>query len=350
MGRFDPTGPVDVPGLEHSVANLSWGVLTGALGPSDGTAGAGSNVPSALGVLRHAIIYAGVPSEIEEAFCVLEQHVMLNDQLYPVALATLPFLFDTLRRGSPIGGRIAELVARYALLAHTLDKPLAGRLLQIVGDSAGEIVRWFGKSASHDRALGALALHVPALREVFIAAVEGAERVSPETLLALLAIGEAPGESIELATAMLDRADALDAGQSAPAPDDIARMSAAAFLARFANPTPELAARIDAALPPSAPGALKRHVHSLWTPEVSRPSVAPKLFDAEVVFTGKKLVVVRTNAKSVTLPLIDAELVKGDRLQVGLTSHGQPKLAVITDWRGNVRVIDFDAAAQATQG
>ena len=46
MGRFEPTGKVEVPGLEHSVADLPWGVLRGALGPSDGTAGALSNVPS----------------------------------------------------------------------------------------------------------------------------------------------------------------------------------------------------------------------------------------------------------------------------------------------------------------
>jgi len=335
MGRFDPTGPIDVPGLEHSVANLSWGVLSGALGPSDGSAGLGSNVPSALGVLRHAVIYAGLPLEIEEAFSVLEQHVMLKDQLYPVSLATLPFLFDTLRRGSPVGGRIAELVARYGLLAHTLDKPLDERLLRIIGDSAGEIVRWLGKGANYDRALGALAIHVPALREVFLAAVEGAEKLSPEALLALLELGKAPGESIEIATAMLDGADATD----------LQRMAAAAFLAKLAPSSPDLATRIDAALPLSASGALKRHLHGLWNPVIVRPNVAPKLFDAQVVFTGKKLVVVKTNDKSVTLPWIGAELAKGERLQVGLTAHGEPKLAVVTDWNGNVRVIDFDANA-----
>jgi hypothetical protein len=337
VGRFDPTGPVDVPGLEHSVANLSWGVLTGALGPSDGTAGAGSNVPSALGVLRHAVIYAGLPTEIEDAFGVLEQHVMLNGQLYPVSLATLPFLFDTLRRKSPVGGRIAELVARYAGAADTLDKTLAKRLLLIITDQAGEIVRWFGRDAAFDRAFGALAITVPALREVFLAAVEGAERLSPEALLALLQLGEAPGDSVAIALAMLDGADATD----------LARMCAAAFLARFGDHPADVRARIDAALPPSAPGALRRHVHALWTPVVSRPSVAPKLYDAEVVFTGKKLVVVRTGTKSVTLPWTGAEVARGDRLQVGLTSHGEPKLAVVTEPNGTVRVIDFDAAAQA---
>ena len=43
--------------LEHSVVELPWNVLRGALGPSDGSAGAASNVPSALAVLRHAQLY-----------------------------------------------------------------------------------------------------------------------------------------------------------------------------------------------------------------------------------------------------------------------------------------------------
>lgn len=337
VGRFDPTGPVDVPGLQHSVATLSWGVLTGALGPSDGTAGVGSNVPSALGVLRHAVIYAGVPSEIEEAFGVLEQHVMMNDQLYPVALATLPFLFDTMRRGSPVGGRIATLIARYAKISGSLDRPLEQRFSVILGDHAGEIVRWFGRGAAYDLAVGALAIHVPALREVFLAAVEGAERLSPETLLALLELGEAPGDSAELALAMLDGPDSTD----------IARTCAAAFLSKLAAQPADVLSRIDAALPPSTAGALRRHVQGLWTPVIVRPTVAPKLYDAEVVFTGKKLVVVRAGTRSVTLPWIDAQVAKGDRLQVGLTAHGEPKLAVVTEWNGNVRVIDFDGRAQA---
>lgn len=333
MGRFDPTGPVEVAGLQHSVANLSWGVLTGSLGPSDGTAGAGSNVPSALGVLRHAVIYAGVPSEIEEAFAVLQEHVMLNGQLYPVALATLPFMFDTLRRGSPVGGRLAEIIARYTLIADTLDKPLATRFMQMIADQAGDIVRWLGQGGGYDRALGALAIHVPSLREVFLAAVEGAEKLSPETLLALMELGEAPGETVEIAVSMLD------------AKADLERMAAAAFLAKFGTHSPDLAARIDAALPPSAQGAIRRHLNGLWSPTIVRPTVAPKMYEAEVVFTGKKLVVVRAGTKSVTLPWTDAEVAKGDRLQVGLTTHGEPKLAVVTDWKGNVRVIDFDASA-----
>src|SRR5690606_22185192 len=125
----------------------------------------------------------GVPSEIEEAFGVLEQHVIHDGQLYPVSIAALPFLFDTLRRTSPVAGRITDLIARYAAAAHTLEAPLDKRLLQIIADHAGEIVRWFRR---HDRALGALAIHVPALREVFLAAVEGAERLTPEALLALV--------------------------------------------------------------------------------------------------------------------------------------------------------------------
>src|ERR1043165_8317696 len=216
MGRFEPTGPVDVPGLEHSVANLSWGVLRGALGPSDGTAGASSNVPSALGVLRHADIYRGVPDEIEEAFAVLERHVVRDGQLYPVVIAALPFLFATLRKGPFISTRIADLIAIYASTAHTLEAPLDARVRQIIADKGGEIARWLGH---HDRALGAVAIHVPALRDVFIAAVEGAERVAPEILLALVELGEAPGDTPQLALKMFDGPDA----------SDIARTAAAAF-------------------------------------------------------------------------------------------------------------------------
>ena len=76
MGRFESTRSIDVPGLEHSVVALPWGVLRGAFGPSDGTAGAGSNVPSAISVLRHATLYLKVPEEIDEAFGVLEQHAI----------------------------------------------------------------------------------------------------------------------------------------------------------------------------------------------------------------------------------------------------------------------------------
>jgi len=331
MGRFDPTGPIDVPGLEHSVANLSWGVLTGALGPSDGSVGAASNVPSALGVVRHAVIYAAMPSEIEEAFGVLEQHVMRDGQLFPVVLAATPFLLDTMRRGSVVSGRVALLVARYAALAHTLDKALGARFMTMLGDQAGEIIRWFGRDADHDRAVGALAIHVPALREVYLAAVEGAESLGGDTLLALAALGEAPGESVAAALAILDE----ERG-------DLRTICAAAFLALQPGLLADVRARIDAALPPSAQGALRRHVAGLWSPSVVRPNVAPTLCDAQVVFTGKKLVVVRAGDRSVTLPWIGAEIAKGDRLQVGLTAHGEPKLAVLTDWNGNVRVVDFE--------
>lgn len=328
MGRFEPTGPVDVPGLEHSVANLSWGVLRGALGPSDGSAGAASNVPSALGVLRHADIYRGVPDEIEEAFAVLERHVVRDGQLYPVVLAALPFLFATLRKASSVSPRIADLIALYASTADSLEQPLAARVRQLIADHAGEIARWIGH---YDRALGALAIYIPSLRELFIAAVEGAERISPETLLALIEIGEAPGDSSTLALAMFDGADATE----------LSRMASAAFLARFGDHPPELRTRIDAALPPGAPAVLRRAVGELWTPTVARPVVAPKLFDAEVTFTGKQLIVVKAGSRSVTLPWKGASVNVGDRIQVGLSVHGQPKLAVVTDRRGNVRVIDF---------
>ena len=328
MGRFDPTGPIDVPGLEHSVATLSWGVLRGALGPSDGTAGAASNVPSALGGLRHAQIYLRVPTEIDDAFAVLEQHVMRGPQLYPVVLAALPFLFDTLRRGSPIAERIAELIARYASRAKSLDPAQQERFATIIADHAPEVIRWFGR---HDRALGALAIHVPALRELFIAAVEGAEFVSPIVLLALVELETPAGDTPDIARAMLYGADSTDA----------ARMCAASFLASFGEVDTELLAEIDSALPPTAGTMLRNLVDDLWEPLIERPQLEPEMLEAEVVFAGKKIVLVKTGDKSITLPWVGADVEAGARLKIGLTQHGQPKLAVISDWRGNTRVIDF---------
>lgn len=330
MSRFGTTGPIEVQGLEHSVANLSWGVLRGARGPSDGTAGAASNVPSALGVLRHAEIYRGVPQEIEEAFTVLEQHVMRDGQLYPVVVAAVPFLFDALRRGSPVATRIAQLIARYASAASSLEGPLRDRLLAIIADHGAEIVRWFG---SHDLAFAALAIHVPQLRALYSAAVEGAERVPPEALLALVELPDPPADTQWLALAMLD------------AEEPTARMCAAAFLARHGERSPQLSTRIDTELPPSAQTTLHNFVGKLWMPTIERPAVAPKLVDAEVTFTGKKLVLVKAGPHNVTLPWEGATLERGDRLQVGLTAHGQPKLAVLTDRKGNVRVIEFAAQA-----
>ncbi|MEO8554084.1 MAG: hypothetical protein ABI678_29115, partial [Kofleriaceae bacterium] len=118
-------------------------------------------------------------------------------------------------------------------------------------------------------------------------------------------------------------------------------MAAAAFLSRFGDQTPALRTRLDRALPPSAPAALRVFVGKLWTPTVRPPLVAPKLYDAEVVFAGAKLVLVRAGQRSVTLPWADAPVGRGDVIRVGITAHGQPKLALITEDDGSVTVVDF---------
>jgi len=328
MGRFESTGPVEVRAVEHSVVELPWNVIRGALGASDGSVGPHSNVPSALAVLRHAPLYMTLPVEVDEAFHVLEQHAMSGETLYPVAVTVVPFLFDIIRRGSPLGLRIADLIAQYTARAGSLEPQQRELLLQIVSDHALEIAGWLGR---YDRPAAALALYVPRLRADFMAAVERSTRLAPCVLLALIDLGAAPGKSLEIAIHILDSADA---------PDN-ARMAAAAFLARYGESTPDLRTRIDAALPPSAPAALERYVLELWKPSIDRPVVAPRLHDAEVVFVGEKLVLVRAGSRSVTLPWEGATMKRGDQLQVGITAHGKPKLAVVTDGDGRVTVIDF---------
>ena len=329
-------GPQAQIALEHpkSVLGLGQGnierpeLLRGALGPSDGSAGACANVPSALSVLRHAALYTHLPAEIEEAFEVLECHPIRHRLLYPVAVTIAPFLFDLVRHGNVHAARITDLLAEYAAAAETLEPLLRDRMIQIVFDHGVEICGWIG---THDRAAAALAIHVPELRDAYLATVEGRRAMSPTMLLALIELGEAPGASLEIATRLLDGADA----------PELARMAAAAFLARFGELTPSLATRIDGALPPSAPAALAKLVGDLWQPVVSRPAVAPKLHDAEVVFAGEKLVLVRAGNRSVTLPWPDSNVGRGDVIKVGITAHGQPKLAVITAEDGSVRIIDF---------
>ena len=335
MGRFEPTSQVVVDRLEHSVIELPWGVLRGAFGPSDGSAGASSNVPSALSVLRHAPLYTNLPAEIEEAFEVLEGHAIRHRVLYPVAVTIAPFLFDLVRRGNVHAARMTDLLAEYASAAETLEPYLRDRFVQIIFDHGVEICGWIG---THDRAAAALAIHVPELRDAYLATVEGLRTVSPVVLLALIEllgeVGEATDGALAVASRLLDSADT---GQELP------RMAAAAFLAKFGEPSPSLSTRIDGALPPSAPAALGKLVADLWQPTVLRPVVAPKLHDAEVVFAGEKLVLVRAGDRTVTVPWANANVARGDRLQVGITAHGRAKLVVVTDPDGSVRLIDVAA-------
>jgi hypothetical protein len=265
MGRFEPTGRVEVPGLGHSVAELPWGTLRGAFGPSDGSAGARANVPSALAVLRHAPLYAAHPEEIDDAFNVLEQHPLRDRLLYPVAVTIAPFLFDLVRRRSPLSSRITELLAEYTALADTLEQHLRDRFVQLVADHADEIIGWIG---SHDRAVAALAVHVAAIRAPYLAALATATQLSPFAFLALLELGAAPGASVRLATELLDD----------PHAHHVAHAAAAAFLARFGDHSPSLQSRLDAALPPPASAALVSFVGRMWTPRIERlVVVAPKL-------------------------------------------------------------------------
>jgi len=332
MSRFEPTAEVNVRGLEHSVALLPWSVLRGARGPSDGSAGAGTNVPSALAVLRHAPLYLKFPEEIEEAFAVLESHPMRAGELFPVAVTVVPFLFAAVSRGRaqgwPIVDRIADLIARYTQLAPTLEPKLRDRLEQIVIDHGGEILGWLD---TMPRAACAIALALPAFRHDFLDAVDHADEVAPEVLLALVELGATPGSTIRRALDLLDAA----------ASSELERMCAAALLARYVDRTPELRTRINAALPPTAAGALRGFVRELWTPHITRPVVAPRVYDAEVLFGGENLVLVRAGERTVTLPWIGANLSRGDRLKVGLSSHGEPKLALVTTADGGVRVFDF---------
>jgi hypothetical protein len=223
-----------------------------------------------------------------------------------------------------LADRIADLIAAYAAAATTLEPRLTADLVELIGDHAADVATW-----TNARASAAIAIHVPAVRAPYLASVHDAPTLAPATFLALNELDVRDANATRLALAALD--------DVATAP--MLRMAAAAYLARDAH-APDLRARIAAALPPSAPAALANHV-AHWIPEILRPVVAPSLHDAEVVFSGEKLVQVRAGARNITLPWIGAAVRRGDRLKVGLTAHGQPKLVVMTAADGSVRVLDF---------
>lgn len=325
--RHKPTARLAV---EHARgrSEVAWSGVLGARGPSDGSGGAGGNVPSALAVLRHAGLYAGVPAEIEDAFAVLLEHALGHGVLYPAAVHATPHLFEIIRAGSPVAGRVSAVIARYVALMDTLDGPLRARLVETVIDHALDIIGWLG---THDRAAAGIAVHVPALQPAYIAAVEAAPSPSVYALLALLEIGHTAPLSVARAQGVLDDVGAIP----------LTRAAAAAYLARFGDGSPAGRARIDAALPPSAPAALANLVEDLWQPSVHRPVVAPRMLSAEVVFVGEKLVQVRAGERRVTLPLPSSQLQRGDVIQVGITAHGQPKLALLSEPDGGIRVVDF---------
>lgn len=305
-----------------------WALFPGARGASDGSAGAAANVPAALSVLRHAALYHHLPGEVEEAFDVLENHALANDRLYPVAVTIVPYLFDIVRDSAPKGGRLPEIVARYLALAGTLDAPMRDRLRGLVDERASEVATWVGR---YDRAVAALAVYSAKVKAAVLAKVAAATAVAPEMLLALIDLGEAPGMTVRLALEMLDDAER----------PRLARMSAAAFLVRYGDGAPDLRVKLDALLSPSAPAALARFVDELWRPTVARPNMAPRMCDAEVVFAGERLVLVRAGERSVTLPWADAPVQRGDTFKVGLSTHGEPRVALLTAEDGSVTVVDF---------
>jgi hypothetical protein len=201
MGRFEPTAEVDVPHLKHSVIELSWGALRGAHGPSDGSMGGHSNVPSALAVIRHAQIFSGIPEEIDDAFRVLEDHAIHRGLLYPVAITVTPFLFDCMRRSSPVSERLADVIASYAAAIGSLDVQLATRMRAIFIDHSDAIMAWAGR---FDRALAAVVVYVSELRSAYLNVIASTPAVSPYALLALIELGAPPNAAITAAADLLD--------------------------------------------------------------------------------------------------------------------------------------------------
>jgi hypothetical protein len=319
-------------GASWRTGDVAWAEQIGAFGPSDGRGGPISNVPGALAVLRDAHLYRETPEELAEALEVLETHVVAEGTLYPVAVAALPFLFELIEREVPHAGELAEVIASYGAAIETLAPAPRAAMRTLLLAKREVILGWVGK---FPLAAAGMAVHAPWLRNGYLAALDAGRGVGAIGFLALLELDATVRGAVQAAIA------ALGGGEPTT------RMAAAAFLAGRPDLTPDVATRVDAELPPHAEAALANLTGGLWEPIIKRPRVAPQLREGRVVFVGPKLVLVKVGERTVTLPWPDAQVRKGDVLRIGITAHYQPKLVILADASGQVKVVDFGRGAPA---
>ena len=218
-----------------------------------------------------------VPEEIDEAFGVLEHHAIRHGHLFPVALATLPFLFA---RCAVARRRRAHHRAHRAVRRRVDARARAARaFLDLIVPITP--ARSFAGSATHDRALVRdRDARVRAARPICAPRSSTAETFAPVVLLALVDLGESARAAQLLALAMLD----AETTRRACVPPRSSRATASA----------RRSCRRDRCRAATVGGGRAAQPSSgeLWTPTVHAAAVAPKLFDAEVMFAGKKFVLV----------------------------------------------------------
>ena len=327
MGRFDPTGPVDANA--HSVASLRWETQLGALGPTDGSAGAASNVPSALSVLRHAQLYAAVSrGDRRSVRASSSTHAIRHGQLYPGRARDAAVLFATLRArharrrahrrsDRDVHGRVA-----HARGAAARAFPRSDRLAREATSCAGS-----ARTTAHSCAI---ALRVPELRTDLLAGARVAERSRRSCCSRSSISAPLPAAPTMSRTRCSTTPTTRSADVRGRVPRALWRAHAGAAVAHRCR-----AAAVGAP-------ALRNYVGELWTPTVKRPAVAPKLLTPRSMFAGEKVVLVKAGDAA------RRAAVGERRVSSAATScrsaspcTASPKLALVTDAAGAVRVVEF---------
>jgi hypothetical protein len=332
---------MDLPALEAALRAVPWASLQGAYGASDGsvTRAGGyrlGDIPRALLTLADVTDAGG--DDALDALDVLQSHAWHQGDIYPVTAHVVPFAValssapEVVVRGDVAYwlALVADSASRYAAGTDAGNRANAEATFGALLAHRRTVIGWIG--GDHDAAALVVASRVPGMGDDLLAALSAARRISVAGWLSLAELESPPAWALDrAATALEDR-------------DEDVRTAAALLLGRRARPTGDLAARVEAALAPGALAALGRAVEvpfDLSAPVLTAPFAGP-LGQATVLFVGAKLVTVRVaGPRNVNLPWPGSGLTKGEVLEVGLSPHGAPRVAVRARPDGTKETITF---------
>jgi hypothetical protein len=316
------------------VAEIDWARLRGAYGASDGSVVRrgrtldGPEVTYQLGDVPAALEVLSTGRDegedsYQDALDVLQSHVWHQGDIYPVTPVVARLLAQLIDLPNVVGrdalASVLVLISDSARHERSTEEP-ERRAVAAAVDAAlcaeqDRVMRWLDEDLAPHAVL--IALRGEGCRTGMLAALEQRLALPFFVWIALAELDRPPAWAGPRAEAALED----------PAP--LVRLAAAAFLARRCGPTGALAARVEAALPPSAAVELARALALPADIVVSPPRAPPpaELVAATVVFAGPRLVVAQlAEGRNITIPWPQSGLLPGEQIRVGLSPHGEPRV------------------------
>lgn len=245
---------------------------------------------------------------------VLYGHGWHQSTIYPVTAAIAPFLIQLIEARRDGDGELARGLEVFACAAtDPANAPHGDGVIAALAAHAGTIVGWREERA---QTVVVVAVHVPAVRELWLAALQ-ASHISTVEYFGLAALPNPPEWAADRA-----RQD----------PDDV---GAAVLLAAHTTLAPELARIVERTITPLTVDTFGDllAVLNLDIPEVRAPC---DLVPATVVFAGGNLVLVRVGDRNVTCKVTNTGLKMGDQVRVGISAHGEPRMLELRGEDGTV--------------